>query len=41
MKKIPNKDYQPTKEEIDKILNDFFEENKEWIEKIVKGLGND
>lgn len=44
MKKKPynvESDYQPTKEEIDKILNDFFEENKEWLEEIVKGLGND
>lgn len=35
------RDYNPTKEEIHKILDDFLEENKEWLEKIVKGLGND
>lgn len=34
-------DYKPTKEEINKILDDFFEENKEWLEKIVKGFKND
>lgn len=45
MKKKPKieivKDYQPTKEEINKILDDFFEENKEWLEEIVKGLEDD
>lgn len=41
MKKKLIKDYNPTREEIHKMVDDFFEENKEWLEKIIKGLGND
>ena len=34
-------DYNPTKEEIKRICDEAYEENKEMIDAIIKGLPND
>ena len=38
---IDSEEYQPTKEEIKKICDEAYEENKEWLTEIIKRLPND